>query len=85
MVNRIWRNFMGRGLVEPVDDFRITNPLTNPPLLDALAKDFIANNYDLHHLIRTIAASRAYQLSGVSPPSSIATTRWPIPATTAAA
>jgi len=61
----MWRNFMGRGLVEPVDDFRITNPATNEPLLDALAKDFIAHSYDLHHLIRTITASRAYQLSGV--------------------
>jgi len=65
IVNRMWRNFMGRGLVEPVDDFRITNPATNEPLLDALAKDFIAHSYDLHHLIRTITASRAYQLSGV--------------------
>jgi hypothetical protein len=65
IVNRMWRNFMGRGMVEPVDDFRITNPPTNEPLLDALAKDFAAHGYDLHHLIRTIAASRAYQLSGV--------------------
>jgi Protein of unknown function (DUF1553)/Protein of unknown function (DUF1549) len=65
MVNRMWRNFMGRGMVEPVDDFRITNPPTNEPLLDALAKDFAAHGYDLHHLIRTITASRAYQLSGV--------------------
>jgi hypothetical protein len=65
IVNRMWRNFMGRGLVEPVDDFRITNPATNEPLLDALARDFIAHGYDLHQLIRTIAASRSYQLSGV--------------------
>jgi hypothetical protein len=65
IVNRMWRNFMGRGMVEPVDDFRITNPPTNEPLLDALAKDFAAHGYDLHHLIRTITASRAYQLSGV--------------------
>jgi hypothetical protein len=63
IVNRMWRNFMGRGLVEPVDDFRATNPPTNPPLLDALAADFAAHGYDLHHLIRTITASNAYQRS----------------------
>ncbi len=63
LVNRMWRNFMGRGLVEPVDDFRITNPPTNAPLLDALAKDFVEHGYDLHQLIRRITASRAYQLS----------------------
>ncbi|HWB95410.1 MAG TPA: DUF1549 domain-containing protein, partial [Bryobacteraceae bacterium] len=63
LVNRMWRNFMGRGLVEPVDDFRVTNPPTNPGLLDALAKDFIDHRYDLHHLIRQITSSRAYQLS----------------------
>ena len=63
IVNRMWRNFMGRGLVEPVDDFRITNPATNEPLLDALAKDFVDHGYDLHQLIRRITASRAYQLS----------------------
>jgi len=63
LVNRMWRNFMGRGLVEPVDDFRITNPSTNDPLLNALAKDFVEHGYDLHQLIRRITASRAYQLS----------------------
>jgi len=63
IVNRMWRNFMGRGLVEPVDDFRITNPATNGPMLDALAKDFVDHGYDLHQLIRRITASRAYQLS----------------------
>lgn len=63
IVNRMWRNFMGRGLVEPVDDFRETNPPTNGPLLDALAKDFVEHGYDLHQLIRRITSSRAYQLS----------------------
>ncbi len=63
LVNRMWRNFMGRGLVEPVDDFRATNPPTNAPLLDALAKDFVEHGYDLHHLIRRITSSAAYQLS----------------------
>lgn len=65
LVNRLWGHFMGRGLVEPVDDFRVTNPPTNEPLLDALAKDFVEHRYDLHHLIRTITASKAYQLSSV--------------------
>ena len=63
LVNRMWRTFMGRGMVEPVDDFRVTNPPTNAPLLDALAKDFVEHGYDLHQLIRRITASRAYQLS----------------------
>ena len=63
LVNRMWRNFMGRGLVEPVDDFRVTNPATNAPLLEVLAKDFVEHGYDLHQLIRRITASRAYQLS----------------------
>ncbi len=68
LVNRMWRNFMGRGLVEPVDDFRDTNPATNGPLLNALAQDFIDHRFDLHHLIRRITASRAYQLSAVAVP-----------------
>jgi hypothetical protein len=65
LVNRMWRNFMGRGLVEPVDDFRATNPPTNAPLLDALAKDFAEHGYDLHHLIRLITSSATYQLSSI--------------------
>ena len=63
IVNRMWRNFLGRGFVEPVDDFRATNPATNEPLLEALAKDFVEHGYDLHHLIRRITSSRVYQLS----------------------
>lgn len=63
VVNRVWKRFMGRGLVEPVDDMRLTNPASNEPLLDALTKDFIAHNFDLKHLMRTILRSRAYQLS----------------------
>ena len=63
IVNRMWRNFMGRGFVEPVDDFRVTNPPTNEPLLEELARDFTAHGYDLHHLIRRITASSTYQLS----------------------
>jgi hypothetical protein len=63
IANRVWAHFMGRGLVEPVDDVRATNPPTNPELLDALARHLIDNKYDVKALIRTIAASRIYQLS----------------------
>jgi hypothetical protein len=63
LVNRVWRNFMGRGLVESEDDLRQTNPPTNPELLDALAKDFIEHKYDVKYLIRTIMNSAAYQRS----------------------
>jgi hypothetical protein len=62
-VNRLFKYSMGRGIVEPADDFRVTNPPTNEPLLDALAKDFVANGYRLKHTIRLILNSRAYQLS----------------------
>jgi hypothetical protein len=63
IVNRIWRNFMGRGLVEPVDDLRDTNPATNDELLDALVKDFTAHNFDIDTMIRTIMQSATYQAS----------------------
>lgn len=63
VVNRVWRNFMGRGLIEAEDDQRQTNPPSNEELLDALAKDFIKSGYDVKALIRTIAASAAYQRS----------------------
>jgi uncharacterized protein DUF1553/uncharacterized protein DUF1549 len=61
--NRMWEHFLGRGIVEPVDDFRLTNPPSNPELLDALAADFVRHNYDVQHVIRTITASRTYRLS----------------------
>ncbi len=64
--NRIWAYLMGRGIVEPFDDFRDTNPPSNPPLLDALAKDFAGHAYDRRHLLRTILNSRAYQASSVT-------------------
>jgi len=54
---------MGRGIAEPVDDLRVSNPPSNPALLDALASDFVANGYDLSRLVQTIAESRTYQLS----------------------
>ncbi len=62
-VNRIWGHFLGRGLVEPVDDFRTTNPPVNAELLDALARRFVEAGYDFHELIRIITASRVYQTS----------------------
>ena len=62
-VNRVWYHLMGRGLVDPVDDFRATNPPSHPELLDALASDFVAHGYDVRHVIRLIMASRAYGLS----------------------
>jgi hypothetical protein len=65
MVNRVWADLVGRGLVEPVDDLRATNPPTNAPLLEALAADFREARYDLKHLIRTITTSHVYGLSSV--------------------
>ncbi|MDX1981577.1 MAG: DUF1553 domain-containing protein, partial [Bryobacteraceae bacterium] len=62
-VNRIWGYFFARGIVDPVDDFRSTNPPANPELLAALAKDFREHGYDLRRLMRTIVLSRTYQLS----------------------
>lgn len=62
-VNRVWKNFMGRGLVEAVDDMRATNPPSNEELLDTLTKDFTDHGFDLKHLIRTIMNSAAYQRS----------------------
>ena len=62
-VNRVWFHLMGRGLVDPVDDFRASNPPSHPELLDALAKDFAENGCDLRRLIRTIMQSRVYQLA----------------------
>jgi hypothetical protein len=63
LANRIWGYTMGRGLVEPLDDMRATNPPTIPPLLDALADELIRSGYNLQHLLRLIFNSRAYQLS----------------------
>jgi hypothetical protein len=62
-VNRVWAHFQGIGIVEPVDDFRVSNPATNPELLDALAKRFTDTNFDLKALVRDITASRTYQRS----------------------
>lgn len=63
LVNRYWKHFFNRGLVDPEDDLRDTNPPTNPALLEALATDFVKSGYDLKHLVRTLAGSSTYQLS----------------------
>ena len=63
IVNRLWKAMMGRGLVEPVDDFRATNPATHPELLTELADDFVTHGYDLRHTLRRIARSESYARS----------------------
>jgi hypothetical protein len=63
VVNRIWFHVMGRGIVDPVDDFRDSNPSANDELLAALAKDFADHHFDVKHVIRAIAISRTYQMS----------------------
>jgi hypothetical protein len=63
LANRTWAHFFGRGLIDPVDDVRDTNPPSNPELLDALAKHVVNTRFDLKQLIRTITASRTYQLA----------------------
>jgi hypothetical protein len=63
--NRIWSYLMGRGVVDPNDDFRESNPSANGPLLDALAKGLADHRFDLKHLVRAIMSSRTYQLSSV--------------------
>ena len=64
-VNRIWADLMGRGLVDPVDDLRATNPPSNGPLLDALADHFRKVGYDQKKLLRTILTSHVYGLSSI--------------------
>jgi hypothetical protein len=65
LVNRYWKHFFSRGLVDPEDDMRVTNPATNQELLDALAKHFIDSGFDLKDLVRTICNSQTYQLSSL--------------------
>ncbi len=62
MANRLWAHFLGRGIVHPIDDFRSTNPPSNRELLDRLSQDFVASDYDVKQLIRTICNSYAYRL-----------------------
>ncbi len=63
IVNRLWKSLMGRGLIEPADDLRETNPATHPELLDRLAADFAAHGYRIRHMLRRIATSAAYARS----------------------
>jgi len=63
IVNRVWGRLFGRGIVDPVDDMRFSNPSVNEPLLDALAENFIAHDYNFKHLVRTILISRTWQRS----------------------
>lgn len=75
IVNRIWGELMGRGFVDPVDDFRASNPPVHEPLLDAIANDFVSHGYDLKHLIRTIMRSNLYQLSAEPNETNVGDTR----------
>jgi hypothetical protein len=63
IANRVWAHYMGRGIIDPVDDIRVTNPPSNPELLDALAKDLVEKKFDLKALMRDLMNSRVYQLS----------------------
>jgi len=65
-VNRLWGYLFGVGIIEPIDDIRAGNPPTNPELLDALAKDFLASGFDAQHILKTICKSRVYQQSVVT-------------------
>ncbi len=71
-VNRVWAALMGRGLVDPVDDIRSTNPPTNPQLLDALAQHFQANEYDVKSVLKLIVLSNVYSLSSTPTESNVA-------------
>lgn len=75
IVNRIWGEYFGRGIVDPVDDFRSSNLPSNEPLLDWLARDFVAHQFDLKHLMRTIMESRIYQLSSLPNDSNLTDTK----------
>ncbi len=66
LANRVWSYLLGKGIIDPVDDIRSSNPPSNPELLDALEKDFIKSGFDVKHLIRTIARSRTYQASFIT-------------------
>src|SRR5262249_9052885 len=76
LVNRVWKNFLGRGLVEAEDDLRATNPPSNRELLDALAADFAKNGHDVRRLIRLIMTSATYQRAAQALPGSAADDRF---------
>jgi hypothetical protein len=75
LANRIWAQFLGRGLVEPVDDMRVSNPPTNAPLMDALAARLVELKFDLRAFVRDICTSRVYQLASEPTPSNVGDTR----------
>jgi len=66
LVNLVWAHFLGVGIVDPVDDVRVSNPPSNPELLDELARRFVASDYDLKALVRAIVTSQAYQRDGAA-------------------
>ena len=76
LVNRVWKHFMGQGMVEPVDDMRVTNPPTNAALLDYLAQDFVKNGYDIQQLMRSIIHTDAYQRTAIPTPRNAADTHY---------
>jgi hypothetical protein len=76
LINRVWRNFLGRGLVEAEDDLRETNPPSNEELFAALSKDFIGHQYDVKRLIRTIMNSATYQRSSEPSPANVSDDRF---------
>ncbi|MBA4065091.1 MAG: hypothetical protein C0501_15535 [Isosphaera sp.] len=76
MVNRVWRHYLGVGLVEPVDDLRATNPPTNPALWRALVGEFVGRKFDLRALTRVVLTSRTYQLSSATRPGNAADARF---------
>ncbi len=69
IANRVWAHFLGVGIVEPVDDFRVSNPPSNPELLDAIGGRLVEYQYDLRQLVRDVCNSNAYQRSAVANPS----------------
>ncbi|MDP7017317.1 MAG: DUF1549 and DUF1553 domain-containing protein [Pirellulaceae bacterium] len=74
-VNRMWSHFFGRGLVDPLDDLRVTNPSSNDALLDALANEFVQSGFDMKQVVRLIANSHTYQLSSQPLPENLADTQ----------
>jgi hypothetical protein len=74
-VNRIWAEYFGRGIVDPIDDFRVSNPPANGPLLERLATEFTDHGFDVRHVTRLILNSRAYQASSIATPTNRADER----------
>jgi len=75
VANRVWQHFFGQGIIDPVDDVRVSNPPSNPQLLDELGKRLVSYNYDLRKLIRDICTSNTYQMSTRAPAESATDTR----------